>query len=217
MSHEKPRVEYYDSSVDDVFRTSVVEHLFVPARERLEAHDQLFNSEGSYLATSASMQLGENQRAVYDFYASKHSSHILVHAHRFVLIDVSPEAAQLIADALPTSDLEPEVAVDYVCNPSKLLDQAKVEQSTTYTFEIDTAINDVTVSIEMGIYVDDAEVDAVPVEDRSDIDIDFERETIFEIDTLGELLHGLYRMRLIDQNEIDQFLRTVGLLKLDDL
>lgn len=218
MSHETPRVEYYDSSIDDVFSTALVRYLFEPARKNLQRQEQPYNLEGPYHATSVATRLSDGVRFEYDFYADKTSPHIIMHALRFDIIDnISPEAAELLLRALPTSDLEAQKIVEYVTQPSKLLDNAQIEQYVGHTFEINTDANIVTVKTDIGIYVDGAEIDIIPVEDQSNIDIDDKRQTIFEIDVLGELMHSLYRMHLVEQSEVDDFLRSVGLLKFDDL
>lgn len=212
MAYE--RLERYDSSTDGAFQDAVLQHLIEPACYRLQRRrPNAWDKEGR-LATTASVDDGNGNRHEYDFYATKSSPEILIHAVQCSQIDdvLSEEAIGLMLDAmLSSSDLTSDIKVQY-WNNSSLLHSAIVEQYMCYTYHINVTARKLWVATDVGFTVDGGEVDVIPVVVTGGTDLDYERQTLFSRDEIDELTRGIYEMGLADRKDIDAFRNEIAMI-----
>lgn len=89
-----------------------MQQLLEPARERLRNLEK--SPTGRYDATSFASRLNNGFRFEHDFYADKNTPRMIIHSVRFTIMrNLSLEAAELIAQMLPDSDVDADKIVDY--------------------------------------------------------------------------------------------------------
>lgn len=206
MNHERPDVVYYDSRTNVLFADALVDSIIVPAVFTALDKDISEGWVGDAIADCEIWYQGN--RTEYEFLADQDSSTIVISSIAYMkMSDLSDLGAQLLHDNLQESNILDDVKGRYRDDVDRLKRDADVETFTRRTFyvHLNDDSSNVRVETHLGYAVDGQAIDDYVTYEPTP-QLDMERETVFELGEILEIIKALLAMELIDQSAVKRFL-----------
>ncbi|MDN5274224.1 MAG: hypothetical protein JWP06_125 [Candidatus Saccharibacteria bacterium] len=213
MSFERPYVTtYYDSEANVQFRDALIDAVIVPAVFAASYKDIAAGLlTGDVMAECETTDTGGEDyryRTSYDFFAEQDDGMIVITSTEYErLRDLDDPAVLLLHDEVQTSLITDEVKERYRDNLEALRTKAIIETFTRRSFYI-RKINDsnqVRVRTDLGYSIDQLDVDYF-TDDMPLPELDRERETVFEVAEIVEIVQALLSLELITESHAKEFI-----------
>lgn len=204
MEYERHDVVLYDCEDDPGFRDALIDEIIVPAY--MKALDDC-RAEGVNTASVNTERWYDGCRVRCEFDASEGDGAIELRSTIYsVLSDITDDGANLIYNELQKSTADNYTKIRYLNEPEKLQDGPRVETFTRRIFRIDLSSGSIRVKTDLGYSVDSSDVYLPDADGDNTIELDLERETMFESGEVVEFIRSLLDLGLVDQDQVKQFL-----------
>jgi hypothetical protein len=218
MSIERPYVTaYYDSESNVRFRDALINDVITPAIFTALYNDIFEGQTTGNIMEECDVSDNDeedkdkvsNYRTHYDFFAERDDGMVVITSTGYErLCDLNEPAISLLHDEIQASHVVNDIKERYRNNLEGLRTKAVIETFIRRSFYI-RKINDsneIRVGTYLGYSVDGREIDHTTDNDLPLPELDRQRETVFEVAEVVEIVQALLSLELISESHAKKFI-----------